>query len=227
MDYKEISRIFYRDGYRLAHQHLEKEVSVQNLIAAIRQLYDSVDDLLDSFIQRSALDGRPAECKKGCSWCCHQVVYAVTHEFLYLHDHLQKNFKEEIRNRILDRARENVLLTRQKSKKEELQVSTPCPFLESGSCMVYGVRPMACRIYLSSSESACKKEHDETDTGNDFPDLFEFPLRAGRMLNEGFVAYLKQIGFQVSEDALDQGYSTLVTLGRTMEGWIESHSISP
>ena len=220
MDYKEISRIFYRDGYRLAHQHLEKEVSVQNLTAAIRQLYDSVDDLLDAFIKRSALDGRPAECKKGCSWCCHQVVYAVTHEILYLHDHLQKNFKEEIRNRILARARENVLLTRQKSKKEELQVSTPCPFLESGSCMVYGVRPMACRIYLSSSESACKNEQG-------IPELFEFPLRAGRMLNEGFVAYLKQIGFQVSEDPLDQGYSTLVTLGQTMEGWIESHSITP
>lgn len=220
MGYKEISRIFYRDGYRLAHQHLGKEVSVQNLTAAIRQLYDSVDDLLDAFVQRSALDGRPAECKKGCSWCCHQVVYAVTHEFLYLHDHLQKNFKEEIRNRILDRARENVLLTRQKSQKEELQVSTPCPFLESGSCMVYVVRPMACRIYLSSSESACKNEQS-------IPELFEFPLRAGRMLNEGFVAYLKQIGFQVAEDLLDQGYSTLVTLGQTMEGWIESHSISP
>ena len=217
MDYKEISRIFYRDGYRLALQHLEKEVSVQNLTAAIRQLYDSVDDLLDAFIKRSVLDGRPVECKKGCSWCCHQVVYAVTHEFLYLHDHLQKNFMEEIRNRILDRARENVLLTRQKSQKEELQVNTPCPFLESGSCMVYGVRPMACRIYLSSSESACKNEQS-------IPELFEFPLRAGRMLNEGFVAYLKQIGFLVSEDPLDRGYSTLVTLGQTMEGWIKSRS---
>ncbi|MEN8227497.1 MAG: YkgJ family cysteine cluster protein [Bacteroidota bacterium] len=226
MDYKEIERIFYRDGYRLAHQYLEEEVSAQNLTAGIRQLYDSVDELLDSFLQRSAMEGRPAECKKGCSWCCHQVVYGVTHEFLYLRDHIEKHFKEETRNKFLEKARESVLLTLQKSHQERLQVKVPCPFLDSGSCSVHAVRPMACRIYLSSSENACKKEHDETVTGNDFPDLFEFPLRAGRMLNQGFVAYLKQIGFQVSEAPLDQGYSSLVTLGQTMEGWIEGRSFS-
>ena len=214
MDYKEINRIFYRDGYRLAHQYLDKEVSARNLMAGIGQLYKSVDDLLDSFLKRSAMEGSPAECKKGCFWCCYQVVYAVTHELLYLHDHLQMNFKKEILNRILGQARENALLT----------INTPCPFLESGSCLIYAVRPMACRIYLSSSENTCKKELDEAAHGQNFPGLFEFPLRAGRMLNEGFVAYLKQIGFQVTEAPLDQGYSLLVTLGQSMEGWIESRS---
>jgi len=58
-----------------------------------------------------------------------------------------------------------------------------------------------------------------------FPDLFEFPLRSGRMLNQGFVAYLKQVGFQSSELPIEQGYSSLVTLGQTLEEWIDSRSV--
>ena len=80
---------------------------------------------------------------------------------------------------------------------------------------------MACRIYLSSSEKACRAEFENPANDRNIPELFEFPLQAGRMLNEGFVAYLKQRGFKGSELPLEQGYSTMVTLGQTMEDWIE------
>ena len=131
MDQKEIDRIFYRDGYRLADRHLGKEISTSNLKAA-------------------------------------------------------------------------------------------CPFLESGSCLAYETRPMACRIYLSSSVRSCKAEHDHPRNQQHHPGLFEFPLQAGRMLNEGFVACLKQKALQVAELPIEQAYSSLVTLGQTMEDWVNS-----
>ncbi|MEN8201075.1 MAG: YkgJ family cysteine cluster protein [Bacteroidota bacterium] len=221
MDYKEIDRLFYRDGYRIAHQYLEKEISPSTLSSGIEQLYQGVNDLLEAFLNRSAAEGKASECKKGCSWCCHQMVYAVTHEFLYISHFVQNNLSREKGQRILEKARDKVMQTMNKSMKEQALLKIPCPFLDLGKCSIYQVRPMACRIYLSSSVRACKREFDEPTNERVFSDLFEFPLRAGRMMNEGFVAYLKQHGIQSSELPMEQGYSSLITLGQTMEGWIE------
>lgn len=221
MDSKEIDRIFYRDGYRIASLHLGEQVTAPNLSAGIESLQRGVDDLLEAFLRRSAGEDKPVACKKGCNWCCHQAVYAVTHEFLHISQYVFKNFTAERRDQCLKRAQERVLLTHNKTLKEQSQLKSPCPFLESGSCSIYPVRPMGCRIYLSSSVRACKRDYDNPTNDKVFPELFEFPLRSGRMLNQGFVAYLKQIGFQSSELPLEQGYSSLLTLGQTMEGWIE------
>lgn len=224
MDSKEIDRIFYRDGYRIASQNLEEGITAAHMKAGIESLQRGFDDLLEAFLRRSASEGKPAECQKGCNWCCYQNVYAVSHEILYISHYIQLNFPAEKRDRLLQKARDKVLLTHNKTLREQSQLKSPCPFLESGSCSIYSVRPMACRIYLSSSVRACKREFDDPSNDKVFPDLFEFPLRSGRMMNQGFVAYLRQVGFQSSELLIEQGYSSMLTMGQTMEGWIESRT---
>ncbi len=226
MESKEIKRVFYRDGYRLAHEHLDQGITVSNLKMAIAQLYQAVDDLLESFLERSCKDGIPADCKEGCSWCCFQEVFAVSHEFLYLQEYAKQNFSEEVREHILARAQEKVMLSMNKPLEEQLKIRSACPFLNEGSCVAYEARPMACRIYLSSSLRSCKRDYDLPGNQKSIPDLFEFPLLAGRMLNEGFVAYLKQSGLPSSELPIEQGYSSMITLGQTMEDWIGGGSTS-
>lgn len=221
MDQKEIKRIFYRDGYRLAQDNLGMEVTASNLKRAIDQLYLAVDELMASFLERSAVEGVPAECKKGCSWCCYQEVFAVTHEFLYLHEYVLHNFPDRERADMLEKAGEKVKRTMNKTVEEQLKVRFACPFLQDGNCLAYGARPMACRIYLSSSVRSCKMDHDQPGNRSNIPELYEFPLLAGRMLNEGFVAYLKLLGLRTSELPLEQGYAFMVRLGQTMEEWIE------
>jgi len=221
MESKEIRRIFYRDGYRLAHKYLDQELSAANLKKAIGELFKAVDDLLNSFLERSAADGKPAECKEGCSWCCYQEVFAVTHEFLYLKDFVLQHLSEKQREEILERARDKERLTKTLPVEEQLKVRAACPFLEEGSCLIYKARPMACRIFLSSSVLSCKRDHDRPTNGKNIPELFEFPLLAGRMLNEGFVAYLKQVDIRSSELPVEQGYSSMVTMGQTMKEWIK------
>lgn len=220
MESKEIRRIFYRDGYRLVHSHLGEGLTAPRLRTAISQLYRSMDDLIDSFLGRTASEGKPAQCKKGCAWCCYQEVFAVTHEFLYLQDFIVQHFNMEQQEKILERAREKVLLTMNLPLEEQLMVRAACPFLENGSCMAYEARPMACRIYLSSSFASCKKDHDKPAGGKNIPEVFEFPLLAGRMLNEGFVAFLKQSGIRSSELSMEQGYASMITMGQRMEDWI-------
>ena len=222
MEQKEIDRIFYRDGYRLAHRYLDQELSPVQVGEAIKALYAGIDELLEAFLHRASEDGQPVSCKKSCAWCCHQEVFAITHEFLYLSDYVQRHLSEADRNVVLERARDKVKISMNKSVEEQLKIRSACPFLESNSCMVYEARPMACRIYLSASVSSCKKEHDHPSDKRSFPGLFDFPLRAGRMMNEGFVAWLKKAGLQVSELPIEQGYSTMVTMGQSMKEWVSS-----
>ena len=222
MESKEIRRIFYRDGYRLAHSHLDQELSAANIKRAITELYQAVDNLLGSFLERSAADGHAADCHKGCAWCCYQEVFAITHEFLFLNEYVNKSLSAADRFTVLERAREKVKISMNLTVEEQLKLRSACPFLDSGTCMVYEARPMACRIYLSASEPSCKKEHDHPSEKRSFPGLFDFPLRAGRMMNEGFVAWLKKAGLQVSELPIEQGYSSMVTLGQGMKEWLSS-----
>jgi len=219
VDYKEIGRIFYRDGYKLAATHLENNLTAKALSRATAVLYEGVDGLVDAFLKRSETEGKPAHCKKGCSWCCHQAVFTVTHEQLYLREDIHRRLSEKT-EAFLEKAKKKNLKTAGKSLKEQLRIRMACPFLEDGACSVYEARPMACRIYLSSSVITCRREHDEPGNQRLFPELFEFPLQAGRMLNEGFVAYLKQYGVVTAEMLLEQGYISMMTLGQTFESWL-------
>ena len=79
---------------------------------------------------------------------------------------------------------------------------------------------MACRIYLSSSLRSCEKDFKGLGKLKDKPELYEFPLQSGRMLNEGFVSCLKQLGLQSTELALEQSYASIVTLDQDFESWI-------
>jgi len=119
MDQKEIERIFYEDGYRLAKFHLDKKLDAFHLKSAIEELYQSIDKLLEAFLQRAAEDGAPSDCKKGCAWCCHQEVFAVSHEFLYLNEFVTEHVSREARARILEKAREKVKLTMNLSVEEQ------------------------------------------------------------------------------------------------------------
>ncbi len=220
MDHKEIGKIFYRDGYRLANQHLGDGVSVVKLREAIRAKYEAIDGLLQTFLERSGKDGKPAECKKGCAFCCHQPVFAISHEMLYLKDYITQKIAPDKQKGFIDRSREKSLLTLNKTMEEQQRISHPCPFLENASCSVYEARPMACRIYLSSSVNSCKKDFDNPGSDRYKPELYEFPLNAGRMLNEGFVSCLKQLGLLSVELPLEQAYASLVTLDQDFSSWV-------
>lgn len=220
MDFKEIGKVFYRDGYRLGNQHLGDGVSAEKLQTAISAMYEAVDELLEAFVQRADRDGKAAECKKGCAYCCHQPVFAVSHELLYLKDFVEKHFPAEKQQKFIARAREKSLLTLNRSLEEQKRISSPCPFLYDNDCQVYGARPMACRIYLSSSLRSCKIAFEDPGSDRTKPELYEFPLNAGRMLNEGFVSCLKQLGLKSTELPLEQGYASLVTLEQDFEAWI-------
>ena len=70
--------------------------------------------------------------------------------------------------------------------------------------MAYKARPVACRIYLSSNLNSCLKFYNEPEDKNNYPALLNFPMRAGRLMNEGFKAALKAGGIVAKEFRIEE-----------------------
>jgi Fe-S-cluster containining protein len=82
---------------------------------------------------------------------------------------------------------------------EFLHYKYPCPLLMKGICIAYKARPMTCRTYISSGKDGCNEEYRNPSDMNIFPDLYEFTIRAGRMINEGTEGQIESMLFTAFE----------------------------
>ena len=203
--FSENDRIFYSDGYRLALAALEKGLSNDTLFLAIESLYQAIDGLNDSIIALAERQNIKVACFKGCHWCCHQAVFANSYELHFLSEKIKDKFSANELAEILNKTEEKSSITSKLTEEQILKYKFPCPLLVEGACSIYSARPMACRIYLSTKLDTCLEFYNHPENESNFPALIEFPLRAGRMLNEGFRAALKEHGIETAEFRLEEG----------------------
>ena len=171
---------------------------------AILQMQESVDSFIQSFDEFVTKNGKKIHCKKGCSWCCHQPVFALSYELDYLNNYISKHFNKQKQEEIRKRAKEKKTKLQPLDEKKLLTSKFPCPLLENGACIAYKARPMACRIYLSTNVQTCLDFFHKPEDKKSIPALLDFPMRAGRMMNEGFKAALKTNGFKIEEFRIEE-----------------------
>lgn len=203
-EFAAIDQAFYNDGFRLAGSVQAGNDNERLLLHAMRNLYGALDNFVDLFLQKAATE-QPCHCKKGCSWCCHQAVFAHTHEFRYLKKwmfaHMDAEQMEKVRKQALKKHRATSVM----SPGERLLHKEPCPLLEDRVCSAYEARPVACRIYLSMDVGSCRDEFTNPADRSVFPKLYRLPLHAGRKLNEGFAAGLQAAGLETLEYPMEEG----------------------
>ncbi len=203
--FSENDRIFYADGYKLAQNAIQDGFSNESLFSAIESLYAAIEGVNESLLELARRQNIQVDCKKGCHWCCHQAVYANSYELHYLSEQLKSKFTDEEFSSVVSLAEKKNAITSKLTTNEVLKFKSPCPLLKEGSCSIYAARPMACRIYLSTQLDSCLEFYHHPDNEDNFPALIDFPLRAGRMMNEGFRAALKGFGIETSEFRLEEG----------------------
>lgn len=111
--------------------------------------------------------GQRFACRKGCAWCCHQLI-VLTHW--------------DDGRRILQAARERMTAEEFEGFVARLRAQSraigelghdaaearrwTCPLLKGGECVVYDVRPVACRSVFSPDAGTCRAmmETDDFDT---------------------------------------------------------------
>ena len=208
-DWNNFKKAFYSDGYQLGMQAAENQESSEILFASVANMYQNMDDLIESLEAFSKNQNQNIDCKNGCEWCCHQPVFALDYELDYLAHFIQNNFKKEKQKEIQKKAVEKNNQLKALKNDDLLNAKHPCPLLEKVSCLAYKARPMACRIYLSTNIKTCLKFYTHPEDKTSFPALMDFPMRAGRMMNEGFKSALKTHSIFTAEFRIEEKLITL------------------
>lgn len=102
-------------------------------IGKMHRLYKLGTDMTSMITPHSA-------CRNGCSHCCNMAVSVTVME------------AREI-SRAIGVEYVNVKQPMKLEDSQDLFRGDPCPFLKSGRCSVYAVRPLACRVYFNMSDT--------------------------------------------------------------------------
>ncbi len=144
-------------------------VTLNNALDTLEKIYTLFD---------TAMAGFPFACAKQCADCCTCNVTATGLEVAFIQDRLDADALGDIRVR-LSRARETrrfrpsqttngfalaCMEGRDTDEEENDPTWGTCPLLEDGMCTIYPVRPLGCRVMMSTTP--CK----QTGQG-DLPDL--------------------------------------------------------
>lgn len=201
---KELENAFYSDGFKLGMKVCDAGFEPEILYKTIEEMYASIDGFIDILTGFALQQGKPVYCKKGCEWCCHQPVFAMMYELDFLNFYIERYFDSEKKQKIKEQAENKKNALGFLKENELLNAKFPCPLLENGSCIAYAARPVACRIYLSSDVNSCLGFFKNPADEKNIPVLLNLPLRAGRMMNEGFKAALKNNGFIAKEYRIEE-----------------------
>ncbi len=221
----EAGRAFFKDGWRLADEILGKDTSPACFYYLSRKLYTEINSLLESFINRCQKENRRVDCGKGCSWCCRQAVLILPYEALYMMNYIEESLDITVKKKILKRIRDKNEVTSPMKVQEFLHFKSPCPMLNEDTCMIYPARPMACRIYLSSDLESCRHEYRHPSETDYFPGLYEFPLLAGRMMNEGICAWLREKKIYPCECQMESALNTVLEQDDCFSRWVSGENI--
>lgn len=96
-------------------------------------------------------------CKRGCAWCCHQLIVMVNHaDGEAILDAAESRMSQEqfraFAATVRRQAREIDCMPYEEAETKRWT----CPLLADDQCLVYDVRPIACRSVFSSDASCCK-----------------------------------------------------------------------
>ena len=133
-NYNEIDRIFYRDGYRLAENHLSAGYTPESLSQLTFAAYDSIDKLNKAFTDRVKKDKMNVDCKKSCYWCCSQAIFVNQHEALFLADYMLNNFNQDELIRVKKLIAAYHYVTSEMTLRTRLLYKKFCPFLSNKIC---------------------------------------------------------------------------------------------
>ena len=115
---------------------------------------DAAEVSAESF-ERSA-KSHPAEialqCRRGCAFCCHDIVAATAPEVFRIARHVLGR---------PDAARQRIgaahAATTGATPEDRQRHRRPCGMLQDGACAGYEVRPLVCRSANSASAKACEE----------------------------------------------------------------------
>jgi Fe-S-cluster containining protein len=155
----------------------------------IREVYQFTDDMMTRCLKSETR----LACKKGCFWCCYLRVKVTPLEVMGIVDYLRSDLKPGEISDLRQRMVRTDEITPGMDGQQRVCANRMCPLLVDGKCLVYPVRPIACRIYHSLNLSDCKALLENDDVSMLIRrDIFGLSLGIFAGLTEG----LRTVGLQ-------------------------------
>jgi Fe-S-cluster containining protein len=124
--------------------------------------YDMIDGVLsqafssfDGNVEMETEDYPEIDCRKGCSTCCTLRVTATAPEVLLIERFLRWSEFPGRKLNLAKRLEKANQVTCGLDEEQRVQLRRRCPFIEQGECMIYPVRPLACRGHACYDRQAC------------------------------------------------------------------------
>lgn len=127
-----------------------------------------------------AADAPTLACKAGCFWCCYFSIDVRPVEVFRILEHMAQALSNEERDRIVAEARANGALLSRLDADARARRNVKCPFLASGRCSIYAVRPQTCRNYHATDVSGCRQSYEQPDNLDIDPDFAPLVYQRGR-----------------------------------------------
>jgi hypothetical protein len=128
----------------------------ETVITLLRHAYEGADHWLAAHQQQQRRLGAQWACQPECAWCCALVVEVTPLEALGIADYLQATYPAEEVAAVRERLRAEVARARHIPPKLRRVRQTFCGLLKDNRCLVYPMRPFACRGYISADADRCQ-----------------------------------------------------------------------
>lgn len=145
---------FFKAQQQAFSETLKASQGLENLIdGLLTQAYSSFEHNVE--IQEEGMP--PLACRKGCATCCTLRVTATAPEVLMIGRYVRwsaDNLKA-VNIDLTERIAAADEKTRGLDEQQRVVLRQRCPYIHNGDCLIYQVRPLACRGHASYDVRAC------------------------------------------------------------------------
>lgn len=128
-------------------------------VAAARSALKKIDVIIEREMREEIVD-----CARRCHWCCHQLVILTNWDdgraiLRAVRERLDDDEFADFEARLRDQATAIAKLSHEQAEAKRWT----CPLLSDRQCLVYDVRPVACRSVFSSDSDCCRAMMETED----------------------------------------------------------------
>jgi Fe-S-cluster containining protein len=153
----------FKKYYTNYFTQLDKDIIfVKENIENFQVILDEIDTRTAAYLEKFPEYKERIYCKKGCSFCCHQVIPVNEHEV----NHIISNYHDKVDQLDLVALEKQITATMENVKETRTFDEMKCAFLnDDGACTIYEQRPTICRAFSMLDKNEGCNVFNETNDG--------------------------------------------------------------
>ncbi|WP_245257460.1 YkgJ family cysteine cluster protein [Methylocapsa acidiphila] len=206
---------FFKALHRGFGARLAAPVQWEQVQALLQQAFDA----FERNVAEPADCGGAVACHGGCAACCAIRVAATAPEILLIARTINDLPKRlEIEGKIIDADR----MTRRLDPQQRMLAGLVCPFIEQDLCVIYPVRPMACRGHASFDQRACAEAM--AGRAGDVP-ISALHLTVRSLVQNSMQSALRDAGLSWANYELNQGLQIALADNSCEARWLAGEDV--